>query len=449
MSTATETPLPGTQPISYPGSGQAWYVVILLTIAYVLSFVDRYILSLLVEPIKQDLGLSDTQVGLLLGPAFAVLYVVMGLPLGWLADRWRRTWLVGIGIALWSVATIACGLAKSFWQLMAARMSVGIGEATLSPCTMSIIADSFPPERRGKPIAVYTAALSLGAGIASLIGAAVLIWAKGAPDMSFPLFGELRAWQLTFIVVGLPGLFFAGLFLLLREPPRQANTQAEKSLDTAGPIEVIKYVAARWQVFVGYVSLVCLMTIIAYSAQWFPAMFERTWGWPPEDYAKINAWVLLGTGPLTVWLSGWGSDKLTSRGYRDGPLRILLAGALIMVPAAAAAPLMPTAELAFVLIALKTIGIAMVSAVSVTALLNLTPAPVRGQTVALYYVAISLTGLVLGPMTVGLLSQWVFGEENLRYAMAVTPIIYGIVPLAFAPITWRLYMQEAAALEVG
>jgi len=233
------------------------------------------------------------------------------------------------------------------------------------------------------------------------------------------------------------------------EPVRQANTQADKSLDTANPVDVVKYVGKRWQVFVGFVSLVCVMTIVAYGAQWFPATFQRTWGWPPERYALINAYILLGTGPLTVWLSGWGSDKLTSRGYRDGPLRILLVGALIMVPSAVAAPLMPSGELAFVFIALKTIGTAMVSAVSVTALLNLTPAPIRGQTVALYYVAISLTGLVLGPMTVGLLSEWVFGEENLRYAMAVTPVLYGIIPLAFAPITWRLYMQQAAALEVN
>jgi MFS family permease len=448
MSSTTASSAP-TRAFTYPPASRSWFIVILLTIAYIFSFVDRYILSLLVEPIKQDLGLSDSQIGLLLGPVFAIFYVVMGMPLGWLADRWRRTWLVGIGFALWSIATVGCGLAKNFWQLLTARMSVGIGEATLSPCTMSIIADSFPPEQRGKPIAVYTTALSLGAGIASLIGAAVLIWAKGAPDLSFPVLGELRAWQLTFLAVGLPGLAFAGLFFFIREPIRQINTATESALKDANPVDVVIYVGKRWPVFVGYVSLVCVMTIVAYGSQWFPAAFERTWGWPPERYALVNAWVLLGTGPLTVWLSGWGSDKLTARGYRDGPLRILLAGVLLLVPTATVAPLMPTAELAFVFIGLKTVGIAMVSAVSVTALLNLTPAPIRGQTVALYYIAISLTGLFLGPMTVGLLSDWVFGEENLRYALAVTPLVYGIVPLIFVPITWRLYKRQAAALAIS
>ena len=144
--------------IAYPKPAQAWYIVILLTLAYVLSFVDRYILGLLVELIKADMGLTDWQIGLLLGPAFAIFYATMGLPLGWLADRWRRTWLVGMGVFLWSAATAASGLAKNFWHLFVTRMAVGVGEATLSPCAMSIISDSFPKHKRGRPIAVYTAA---------------------------------------------------------------------------------------------------------------------------------------------------------------------------------------------------------------------------------------------------------------------------------------------------
>ena len=130
-------------------------MVILLTIAYVFSFVDRGILGLLIEPIKADIHLTDEQLGYLIGPAFALFYATMGLPLGWLADRVRRTWIVTAGIALWSIATAASGLASSVWHLLAARMSVGVGEATLGPCAMSMIADSFPPERRGKPVAIY------------------------------------------------------------------------------------------------------------------------------------------------------------------------------------------------------------------------------------------------------------------------------------------------------
>ena len=165
----------------YPGARYAWYMVILLTVAYVCSFIDRFMLGLLVEPIKADLGFSDTQLGLLLGPAFAIFYATMGLPLGWMADRYRRGWIVAAGIAVWSAATVASGLVKNFFQMFMARMSVGIGEATLSPCAISMISDSFPRERRAKPIAFYSMAVSIGAAIASLFSATVLVWAKSSP----------------------------------------------------------------------------------------------------------------------------------------------------------------------------------------------------------------------------------------------------------------------------
>jgi len=207
---------------SQPQSSLAygWLTVGLLTIAYVFSFIDRYVLGLLIEPIKADLGLTDTQIGLLLGPAFAIFYATMGLPLGWLADRKNRVKIVAIGIAVWSIATAASGLARNFTHLFVARMSIGVGEATLSPCAMSIISDSFPPEKRSRPIAVYTMALSVGAGFASLLGAGVLTWAKSGGTMTLPGIGELMPWQATFFIVGLPGLILSVLFFLLREPAR-------------------------------------------------------------------------------------------------------------------------------------------------------------------------------------------------------------------------------------
>lgn len=436
-----------TTPTAYPRPAQAWYVVILLTMAYVLSFVDRYILGLLVEPIKADMGLTDVQIGLLLGPAFAIFYATMGLPLGWLADRWRRTWLVGIGIFLWSAATAASGLAKNFWHLFVARMAVGVGEATLSPCAMSIISDSFPKHKRGKPIAVYTAALSIGSAIASLIGATVLVWAKGSEGIEVPGIGLVKPWQAAFMIVGAPGLIFAGLFFMTKEPVRQVGQLKDEDLKGTGLLDMLTYVGGRWKTYLSFVSLVCVMTIVAYSQGWFAAMFERTWGWDAEKYALYNAIVLLAVGPVTVYTCGWLSDRLTSQGVADAPLRILIAGAFVLVPTGVAVPLMPSPELAFVVIALNTIAIATVSAVSVTALLNITPAAIRAQTVALYYMTISLAGLFLGPTTVGLLSAEVFGEENLRYAVAALPVLFGVVPLLIVPVTIRLYRQQMAILE--
>ena len=425
----------------YPNPRYAWYMVVVLTIAYILSFVDRYILGLLIEPIKADLELTDTQIGWLLGFAFAIFYATMGLPLGYLADRKRRTWLVAAGVAVWSAATAASGLAKSFAHLFIARVSVGAGEATLSPCAMSMISDSFPPERRGKPIAFYTAALSLGAGIASLVSAAVLTWAKSVPEVSLPLVGAVAPWQFTFFVVGLPGLLVALVMMFMREPKRLGRSAGDGGTG-AGFGDMLKFVGSRWKIYGSFIVFVCLMTICAYSQGWYAPMFQRTWGWEAQTYAWVNGIVLLATGPLTVNVAGWLSDKLYSQGKKDAPLLIVIAGAFLLVPTGVILPLMPTPELAMVIVVFNTIGIAATSATSVTALLQITPGQIRGQTVALYYMVISMAGLLLGPSTVGLLSDNVFGNEKLNYATAAVPLIFGLLVLPWAWYARRVYNAE-------
>ena len=422
----------------YPSTAYAWYMVIVLTIAYIFSFVDRYILGLLIEPIKADLGLTDTQLGLIGGTAFAIFYTTAGLPLGYLADRKKRTVLLAAGIAVWSLATAASGLAKNFLHLFVARTAVGAGEATLGPCAMSMISDSFPREKRGKPIAFYSAALSLGAGIASLVGAGVLNWAKTVEEISVPVVGVVSPWQFTFFIVGLPGLLVALLVLTLREPRRQrAPGQTGGSFKST-----LQYIGKRWKVYGSTISFAAMMIIVAYSQFFYAAMFERTWGWPAQQYALVNGFVLLIFGPLTVNLAGIINDKLYARGVVDAPLLIMIVGAALIVPTGVIAPFMPTPELAFAVIALNTIGIATTTATSLTALMNITPADIRGQTVAIYYLIVSMTGLLLGPMTVGLLSDHVFGNENLFKAAAAVPAIYGIPVLLLAAYARRVYRAE-------
>ncbi len=423
----------------YPSSKYAWYMVIVLTVAYILSFVDRYILGLLIEPIKADLGLTDTQIGWLLGFAFSIFYATMGIPLGILADRKRRTFIVAAGIAVWSLATAASGLAKNFWHMFIARMTVGAGEATLSPCTMSMISDSFPREKRGRPIAFYTAALSLGAGIASLVSAGVLTWAKSVPEISLPLIGAVAPWQFTFIVVGLPGVLVALLVLTMREPTRQPSPESDVEPKFT---HMLRHVYDRLGVYLSFVSFVCVMTIIAYSQGWLAPTFERTWGWPAEKYATINAIVLLAVGPLTVNIAGWMNDKLYAQGRKDAPLLIMIIGVLIMVPTGAIAPLMPSPYVAMGIYAINTIGIAMTSATGVTGLMNITPGAIRGQTVAVYYMMISLSGLLLGPSTVGWLSDNVYGNEHLNYAVATVPALFGIPVILLIGYARRRYLAE-------
>lgn len=422
----------------YPSPRAAWTLTGLLTVAYVLSFLDRYILGLLVQPIKADLGVSDERMGYLLGPAFALFYATMGVPLGWLADRVRRTSLVAAGVALWSLATAASGLARGFGHLFLSRMGVGVGEAVLSPSAMSLIGDSFPPEKRGRPISLYSAALSLGAGLASLIGAGVLAWAKSSGDVVFPLLGAVRPWQFAFLVVGLPGLLLAAAFLFTPEPPRRRG-EAEAA---AGFGEALGVVRRHLAAFGGVTLFVTVMTIVAYSHSFNPAAFSRTYRWEAQDYALVNGLVILAVGPATVAASGAVIDRWRGRGRRDAAFRLLVIGYLVMLPANAVPLYMPTPGLAFAFLGLGSIGLGIVTAAGIVALLDITPAGARGTIVALYYMAISIGGLGLGPTTVGLLSTRVFGEGNLRAAIAAVPVIYGLIPILLLPVIARGYRRR-------
>lgn len=429
---------------AYPSARTGWLLVVLLTCGYIFSFVDRYILGLLIEPIKAEFGLSDRAIGWLLS-AFTWVYGFVGIFMGWLVDRGRRTWVVAIGMAAWSAATVATGMAKNFGQLFAARMGVGVGEATLSPATFSMIGDSFPPEKRGKPIAFYSSALPIGAGIASLLSGAVIAWTAASGSQSVPLLGELSPWRFTLVIVGLPGLIFSAIFLFVREPVRRPPVAAPDVIGGSGFTDAVKYIGKNFTLYFGFVMVVCCMTAIAYSQGFLAPTFERTWGWSPELYATLNGVALLVIGPLNMMIMGTISDRWTSKGVPDAALRLMYIGFFIMVPTGVLPLFMPTAELAFALLCVNTVGIGIVSAIGVTALLVITPAQVRGQIVALYYLAISWFGS-LGPIVVGELSSGVFGEADLRYAVATVPIIFAIIPLALMPSTKRLYRRQIGRL---
>jgi MFS family permease len=424
---------------SYPSSTYAWYMVVVLTIAYILSFVDRYVFGLLIEPIKADFDLTDLQVSIIGSTAFAIFYATMGLPLGYLADRWRRTWLLGIGVLVWSAATVACGLARNFGQMFIARMAVGAGEATLGPSAMSMISDSFPRERRGRPIAFYSAALSLGAGIASLVSASVIVWANSVSELTIPIVGMVKPWQFTFVVVGLPGIAVALLMLTLREPPRRIGKEGATQRAVS---DTLRYFRTHWKVYACCLAISGFMVIVAYSQFFYAPMFQRTWGWPPQTYALWNGVTLLLVGPLTVNIAGHVNDVLYRRGVVDAPLVVMIVGIALIIPSGILAPLMPTPELAFVMIVGNTIGIATTTATSVTSLMNITPSQFRGQAAALYYMIVSMLGLILGPNTVGALSDYVFGNEQLNYAAAATVAIYGVPILLLIRPARRLYQAE-------
>ncbi len=200
----------------YPSNLAAWTTVAILMVAYVLSFIDRQILNLLVGPIHRDLAISDTEMSLLMGLSFALFYTLCGIPLGRMADNRSRRGLILFGVLVWSAMTAACGLARSYWQFLTFRVGVGVGEAALSPAAYSLIADSFPRERRATAISVYSMGIYLGSGLAFLLGGLVIKFASAQGDVHLPLFGEVRPWQLIFLILGAAGVLFCLLLLAIR-----------------------------------------------------------------------------------------------------------------------------------------------------------------------------------------------------------------------------------------
>jgi len=435
---------------AYPPPTYAWYVVVVLTVAYVVSFLDRQILALLVEPIRNDLGLSDTQMGLIMGAAFALFYTVLGVPIGRLADRYSRRGIIAAGITIWCFMTAACGLSRNFVQLFLARVGVGVGEATLNPSAFSLISDYFPRERRGRAVSFYNMGVSIGAGIAMIVGGWIIAAVSDAPPVVLPVIGELFAWQTVFLVVGLPGLIVAALMTTVREPTRRGKIRMATA--DGGETEELSirrtagYLLDRWRLYGSHFLGMSVVTCIGYAYLfWIPTMFIRTWQWDIPRISLTYGLVNLIAGPIGVTLAGWLADRLYRSGQQDGPMRACFLFAFLFVPGSVLAPLMPTAELAVIMLVPASIGAAGVTATGAAALMMVTPNQLRAQATALYYFVINIIGLSIGGAAVGAITDYVFGDElALRYTLALVATGAGLVGFVFLSINLRFYRRAMA-----
>jgi len=436
----------------WPRPGIAWYAVVILVIAFIFSFIDRIIIAMLVEPLKQDLGLSDTQLGLLQGLAFAVFYATVGLPIGRLADRRSRRAIIGWGIFLWSIMTAVCGLARNFWELFLARVGVGVGEAALSPAAYSMIADYFPREKLGRALGVYQSGAFFGAGLSFLVGGLVIQAASRAGEVSLPFLGEVRAWQLVFFAVGLPGVLVALLMLTVREPERRGRLQIRQADGTVteqlSVRATVGYLASRWRTYLTHFVGMTVVTIQGYSFFfWVPELFVRTWQWTIPQVSLAYGLVTIIGGPIGILLGGWIADRLYQRGHKDALMRTCLGGALLLlIPGSILTPLMPTPELALAMLVPVSLGGAMVTATGAAALQIITPNQMRAQATAVYYFVINIFGL-LGPTAVAAVTDFAFADDAaLRWSLAIVCAIasvVGIVALRYNLPHYRASVVEA------
>jgi MFS family permease len=429
----------------YPTSVRAWVTVAILMVAYVLSFVDRQILNLLVEPIRRDLLISDTQMSLLMGLSFALFYTVCGIPLGRVADTRSRRGLIAVGVLFWSAATAACGMAKMYWQFLLCRIGVGVGEAALSPAAYSLIADSFPAERRATAISVYSMGVYLGSGLAFLVGGLVIQFASAQGDVVLPVLGEVRPWQLIFLILGGAGVLFTLLMLAVKEPVRRGA-----GAGVAVPLsEVGRYIRANRRTVLLHNFGFAGLAFAGYgSAAWVPSFYIRTYGWDAGQVGIVYGSIVAVFGCLGIVFGGRLADWMAKRGRSDANMRVGLYSALGALPMVTLFPLMDTAFWASLLLAPTVFCLSMPFGVAPAAIQEIMPNSMRGQASAIYLFVITLFGLGIGPTAVALVTDFVFADDAaLRYSLLIVTTLAVLMSIILLGKSLKPYRESVTRLE--
>lgn len=398
-----------SHPKSPETTSYRYYVLGVLIVVYTFNFIDRQILGILKDPIQKELGLTDSEVGLMGGLAFAALYSTLGIPIAWLADRVSRTWIMSIALALWSVFTALCGSASSFWGLFGMRMGVGVGEAGGVAPAYSLIADYFPPAQRARALAVYSFGIPIGMSVGILAGG---------------LMAAQVGWRNAFLVVGLVGLVIAPLFkLTVRDPVRGAFDRAPDGTHAkpaAAPLgEVLKVLLPKrsfWFLSLGAAaSSVCGYGV----AFWLPTFFQRSLKLTLTETSWFYSGLTFVGGILGIWLGGALADRYAKSSRR----------AYALVPAACFVVAMPffllalsssSLELALPLFLVPTgLNLAWLGPV-VAAVQHLAPAHMRSTASALFLLVNNLVGIALGTFYFGWMSDLLkpaFGQDSMRWAI--------------------------------
>jgi MFS family permease len=412
------------------GDRQAWYLVFALTLCNILSQVDRFAMTLLVTPMQRDLGLNDTQTGLIGGLVTGLFYALAGLPLARLADQYNRKLLILFALVGWSLMTMASGLAIGFWTLCIARLLLAVGDAALGPSANSMIGNVFRPDKLSAPLSVYASAGSLGNAAAAVLVAAFLFV---APFVAPPLtFGgvPMAPWRVVMIGLGLVGAVPMIILLFVREPVRPHH-EGDRPDFRAFVAYLKSHRLAYLPCYLGYASFVLPFVAMAF---WAPTAFERVHGLStPITGAWMGAGYLVAGAPGTIfggWLSGW----LERRGHADGKLLVLLIATLASVPAVVASQLAgdPKVAMGFLWVAMACAAMALGPATA--AIQVLAPDQFRAQAAVVLYLLIFIVAFMGIPIT-GFLTDAVFGDpKRIGHALIALALVFGTMA---AGLVWR------------
>lgn len=408
--------------------GMAWYMVGALFLIYVLAWLDRLIISMMVGPIKQTLHLGDFQMSLILGPAFAISYALFGFPLGWATDLFSRRAVIFAGVLVWSLATLGCAFSTSFPMLVLCRVFVGVGEAALLPSAYSLIADAFPRDKVTFATSVFQTAGKLGSAAAFGIGGVIIAFATTLEHVQWPVHGPASGWQITFAMIALPGFAFAFLAFSFPEPGRQGQGRGQGRPAAATPGAAAS--AALLPFLRRHARLLGLMAIaftalavVGYSmTSWVPTFIARDFGWTPVQYGPaLSIMNIFGAASL-VGL-GKAVDILFARGLRDAHLRFYSWTIMALSPAIICAFFVTNVFAFLALYALIQLITVPYIVYCSSLIAMLAPSQLRGRLLGIFMFVTNIVGFGAGPAIVGALTDFLFHDEAaIGHSLAIVVI---------------------------
>lgn len=411
----------------FPARSIAWMSVGILLVLGILAFLDRQIISLMVDPIKRDLGVSDFQISLLQGFAFGILYSLAGLPLGYAVDRYSRRWVIFFGVFFWALCTSICGLAGTYSVLLMARIGVGLGEAALAPAAYSILSDLFPRHKLALALSVYSIGSLLGSSLAYVIGGLVLAWAQSGGVLFFA--PELHPWQIAFLVAGLPGLILAFVIFLMPEPKRQSS-----GIDGQGSWTALRIFIIHRARFLSchFAASACVMVVAYAKMSWIAVILQRSYALPIAQVGILMGLWSAATGIFGLLFNGSVVDKLYSRNILDAHMRYYAYGMLIVALVGGLSAVAPGGIWGYLLILAPSTILGNFIGVAAAALQIATPAELRGRMSALFIAIISIAGLTIGPSFPAFLTDFVFQDPAMvKYSLALTMAIFAPIAALF------------------
>ena len=404
-----------------------WYVVGVLFTVSVLGYIDRVILSFLVEPIKAELQLSDAQLGAVIGLAFAALYVMGGILLGRLLDKGHRVLILTACVVVWSIATGATGFAAGFAFLFIARMLVGVGEAGLNPAAIGIISNRFSEANVQKPIGIFTMGLYVGGGLAMLLGGQLLSFFEGVGDYSLPFIGAAEPWRLVFVILAFPGLILAGLMLFtVRDAQKPSSVSPEENAQARSAVGGMEFAKKNAVLIALLAAAVVCWSMNNYGLlNWYPAMLMRTYDMSPLLVANTYGPAFLVAGIGGCIAVSPVISVLRKRNPEKAVYWLCVVSMAALSVTTFFGPLVPGVPAAVVM-AFVNLFISAMTVTSVFVLLvTVVPQHLRGLYTGLYLALVNLTGGAFGSVFVGLFTDYIFGEQGLNYSISMIALLFG------------------------